>query len=341
MALILIEGFDHVSSEAELLKKPYISYAYFNDVGSSYKRFDGQGVKFSGNYEGVIFTIPDTGTLWMGGAVKFASGSFGYSSIYELIDFKNSAGSQQCHLHAGPSGELIFVRHSSTQIATSATGVLTIGNWHYIELYLKVHDTAGEVIVKVNGSEVINATALDTQGQTAGNVNQITISICYDCVTYWDDVYFNDSEFMGDIKVVTKLPNANGTYSDFTPLSGSNYENVDEVTPDDDTTYNTANEVGQKESFTVPTTGIDGEIKGVQYGTYTRKSGTKTAKVKNLARVGGSDYLGDEETLGLDYAYQTTLLENNPDTTNPWTLGELGSSEFGVVVTSLSTTTTT
>jgi hypothetical protein len=79
----------------------------------------------------------------------------------------------------------------------------------------------------------------------------------------------------------------------------------------------------------------------VQLSNYAKKTGTKPTGIKNLARVGGSDYLGDEEFLATDYNYKTKLWELNPDTSNPWTKEAIDNAEFGVEVTTLSTTTTT
>ena len=51
--------------------------------------------------------------------------------------------------------------------------------------------------------------------------------------------------------------------------------------------------------------------------------------------------INNEHFLSEDYTFNSDIFEDNPDTSNPWKSSEIGSAEFGVEITSLSTTTTT
>ena len=50
---------------------------------------------------------------------------------------------------------------------------------------------------------------------------------------------------------ITRRPTGDGNYSDWTPSAeAANYEMVDEVTPDDDTSYNNVNLSSDRDRFT-------------------------------------------------------------------------------------------
>jgi hypothetical protein len=333
MSLILLEGFDYATGNAELAKRGYITAC---STGNG--RFTGRSVYFgnSGSYL-IIPLWGDYQSLWFGFALKTGS-TFAYSSGYPFLRLRHG-NSDNLNFHVTTTGELVV--RSSVEVGRSDPGVINLSSWHYLDVYAKIHNSAGELIVKVNGNEVINETGKDTQESSSDIVDNFELKYVYSGSANFDDFYADDSKNHGDIKVVTKLPNANGTYSDFTPLAGSNYENVDETYPDDDSTYNEGKAVGDKDSFEIPTTELDGSIIGVQLSNYVRKTGTKKTGIKSLVRVGGSNYLGNEKFLSNDYLYKASIFEVNPDTSNPWSAAQIGAAEFGIEVTSLSTTTTT
>ena len=341
MALILLEGFDHYDSLSEWGAK---GGAYYSSpsFGTYSGRYTGYSVLLNSATES--FTVDlKTGyqSIYMGVGLKHLPGAITLSTSYPLILFLDQYGNEQCYLHVDSSAILHFRRSTTTYLGESSIP-LAISNWQYLEIYVKVDNSGGEVLLKINGVEALNLTSQDTQNTSYANIKQIRFFAIYSgSSVYYDDLYVDSSQLLGDIKVVTKYPNANGTYSDFTPSAGTNYENVDDEFPDDDTTYNDGNAVGDKDSFTIPTTGINGEIVGVQLSNYAKKTGTKHTGIKDLVRIGGSDYLGDEEFLSSDYIYKTKLWEVNPDTSNPWTKSTIGNAEFGLEITSLSTTTTT
>jgi hypothetical protein len=341
MSLLLLEGFDHYNSVLEVFKKPHLG-GYLSAVFTTGGRFGSGCIQQQSATTVLNIGLPSTYTeLWIGVGLFPAENTPSTSNNFGFMTIEQFSG--VCIVYSlTPDYGINVYRGGGSLLGSSAIGITTYAVWSYIETYIKIDDSAGAVIVKVDGGEVINETGLDTSRYSGQEIQRICLAANNNQKTMrFDDLYVNDSEFMGEIKVVTKLPNANGTYGDFAPSAGTNYEMVDEVTPDDDATYNQGNALGDKDSFTIPTSGIDGEIVGVQLSNYARKTGTKITGIKNLVRVGGNDYLGDEEFLGTEYNYRTTLHEVNPDTSNPWNKGSIEAAEFGIEVTTLSTTTTT
>ena len=343
MGLIVLEGFDHYSTAAQAYLKPSLG-GVITGVSTSGGRFDSGYISQTAIASRVTIALPGANynELWVGFGVRSSEATPTASNYYGFL---------QCHQPSGTSVSFALnssygidvSRYNSSVLGSTDPGIVTYNVWHYFEAYIKMGDgTDGAVTVKLDGNQELALTSIDNRYYPGEDIQYVSLSACNNQKTMdFDDLYVHTSKFLGDIKVVTKLPDADGSYSDFTPLSGSNYENVDETTPDDDTSYNVGAAVGDQDSFTIPTTGIDGEIAGVQLSNYVKKTGTKATGIKNLVRVGGSNYLGDEEFLATEYAYKTTIHEDNPDTSNPWGYSELGSAEFGIEVTSLSTTTTT
>lgn len=72
---------------------------------------------------------------------------------------------------------------------------------------------------------------------------------------YLDDVAWNDetgsfqNDYPGDGKIIYMRPNAAGDNTDWTPSAGSNYQNVDEATPNDATDYNSSTTLNQIDDF--------------------------------------------------------------------------------------------
>lgn len=65
--------------------------------------------------------------------------------------------------HEGSDGRVRVYMGASTVLAASAPGVIIANTWQYVEFQTKLHDTTGYIIVRVNGTEVINLGALNTK----------------------------------------------------------------------------------------------------------------------------------------------------------------------------------
>jgi hypothetical protein len=341
MTLLFIDGFDHYTS-SQMVEKGYITVSS-GGISSSYARFEGQG--WRGNNINHYFE-KDIGvnksTIYFGIAIKKVIDiAPQYSSNYPLLTIYDEARAMQIRIHLMPAFSLKVYDGASNVLGESSNSVFPDQRWCYLEVKIIISDTVGEVEIKVDEAQVLNLTSKDTKNGTdyIRYIRYRAINASQE--TWFDDFYIDDAQFHGDSRVLFFFPEENGSYSDFTPSAGSNYENVDEVTPDDDDTYNVGNDEGDKDSYGVDASGVSGIVRGVQVSNLLRKTGTLSVKTKELLKTGGSDFLGDEKTLSTDYHYGVKLWENNPDTSNPWTPSEVDAAEFGVEVTAMSTTTTT
>jgi len=175
------------------------------------------------------------------------------------------------------------------------------------------------------------------------------------CDLFFDDVAFNDTSgsfqtgLPGAGSILHMQPNAAGDNTQFTPLSGSNWENVDEVTPDNGTTYNysSADSIDDfnLESFTNAGGPAVDSIKLVQVGlrSYQADSSFTSLYIRIKASSGGTveessaldpNATNTYETFkkvggNTDYIYRLTLYDLPGASTSAWTTTNLDAAQIG------------
>jgi len=115
--------------------------------------------------------------------------------------------------------------------------------WQYFEVYAKVDDTVGQVIVKIGGRTVMTATGVDTR-YSVGGVGQInTIQfrnpfILNSRIHYIDDVVIRDDDWPGRASLRVLAPTADGTDDSWSASTGSDkYAVCDDNPPNDYSDY--------------------------------------------------------------------------------------------------------
>ena len=132
----------------------------------------------------------------------------------------------------------------------SDSSALSVNTWYRIEVKVDVTTLSATALeAKIDGTAFASGTANYTglsgaYGLRLGGISNGTYDI------YFDDIAVNDNSgsfqnsYPGAGEIIHLLPNAIGDNSAWTPTSGDNYTNVDEVTPDDATTIVSATGVG-------------------------------------------------------------------------------------------------
>jgi hypothetical protein len=228
---------------------------------------------------------------------------------------------------------------NSSLLGTSSTGI-SAGSYYFVEFRALISDTVGTADVRINATSVLSLTGLDTKvsANAYANVIQIGEDSGASALTVdIDDLYVLDgtgalnSNFLGDVRVEALFPNGAGNYSQWTPIAGSNYQNVDETPPDDDVTYNLESTNAQKDSYAFQNSSLaSGSVKGVMTHILARKDDAGSRSIRRFARVSGTDYAGSTVLTSSSYTYYSEVLESNPATSAPWTLTELNAAEFGI-----------
>ena len=262
-------------------------------------------------------------------------------SVNFLMD--NSA---QCTLHY--DGSQLHLRrgdYTGTVLGSSAAGIMPAGAWSYIEVYVRVHNSAGSTEVRLNGSEVagLTLTNQDTQAHateaTVENIRVRNISsgaevdVCDMVVNYGGH---ETKGFLGDVVIDTIMPTADSNPLDWTPNQGANIDCIDDDGAiDGDATYNYTEDNGDADLFTTAdlTPRPSSAILAVVPNLCARKDDATTRRVRAYLRTNPSMYYSEDvlnlTELDSDYRVLQAFLEVNPETSNPWTESEVNGSSFG------------
>ena len=344
MALLWFDGFESYNSLASINRLSNLIAGGF-DISTSYGRRDSIGIRIDPYGESYMFEVEgEPSTVIFGYALKLSTTAAPYyQANYTFTRILDALNTGNVHLKFYVnSSRLIEVRNNANGLLATSSGHTLEGlTWYFIEIKATIHDSTGSVIIKIDGDEVLNVIGVNTLNGSNAYVGGIYLSGARDVHTYFDDLYCLDTtgaknnDFLGDIRVDPIRPNGAGTYSQFTPSAGNNYENVDEDFPDDDTTYNDGSNVADKDSYAMESVPdpVSTTIHGVKSQITARKTDAGTRKCKILTRAGTTDDLGDEITLSDSFVTYTSLLEDNPDDSLAWEDADVNSVEMGMEIT--------
>jgi len=222
-----------------------------------------------------------------------------------------------------------------TQLGSdSATGVISLNTWHYLEFKVYIHDSAGTYEVRIDGVNVLSGSGADTKNSTNATADGITLhgraSGAAGDVDYTD--FYIATDFLGDSRVDTLWPSGAGNYSEWTPSAGSNYQNVDDAHEiDDDTTYNGTAVLNEIDSFEYDSLAalVAGHTIDAVAVNLCAKGNIGTQEIQSLIRIATTDYVGTAIVYpNASYDVGQTIWETNPAGGN-WLESAINGAEFG------------
>lgn len=231
--------------------------------------------------------------------------------------------------------------YNSSNWETIATGEKTIipDLWYYISLYIKLHETEGRIILKVNNITDIDFTGntlFDSEttfdkiviGSTAGfESERYTAS-----PSYYDNFVYDNSEFPTGTRICLLTPSGSGNTTQYTSSTGGyNYTCIDELIPsDDDFVY--TNTENLKDTYKLENLTVNAEsIKSVQVQSRAwYEDNAAVTKVSLIARTNNTDYNSDNIQLGLSPEPIYKNWSINPVTSLPWTIDNINNLEVGI-----------
>ncbi len=249
---------------------------------------------------------------------------FGYTSNYELCAYN----------------------HNKTVLYGKGP-VLTQGAWHQFVAKVFISNTVGTIEVRMDGisTPIMNLTGLDTQNGGAGTISRITIGETFGVtglltlsttfrimdLAVWDNDGDSPSDWVGDVRVDDYTPSGAGSSTQWTPLSGTNYSNVDEAAADYDTTYVYTTTNGYIDLYpTADITHNPPNIYSVSANVVAKKVDAGTAQLKTKLVSGATTSTGTAETLTMGtYLRYYTHYGANPDTATAWTVATVNAVEVG------------
>lgn len=349
--LLFTEGFDWANAIAS-----YTSLGKWLDQ-SGPPSFDGTVPRFpGGQYLNLSansrFMRRALGTNLAAGTIGFALSRTASTLKSNILVLFDTTANVQLGILMNADGTLSVFRGTHANVLGTSTWAYSGTGWVYVEFKFAVANSVGatDVIVYVDETPVITlAAAADTQ-ETA---NAYVTHMCFGgptptvtgggaAETHIDDVYvinhtgaINNAP-LGNVRVQTIFPNANGATSGFT---GSDGNSVDNYLLVDETNYSAADyvdgaAVGNKDTYGFGDLAVStGTVYGVSVNINGLRTDTDPRSVAPVVRHSGTDYDGSNIALAAGATWHQQAFETNPGTGVAWTVADVNGAEIGMKVT--------
>jgi hypothetical protein len=345
MALLFIDGFDQYGTtngnDADGIEHLWPTNLQLAQINVADGRISGKSIVFATS-NAYVQTPPlaQMSTVVVGFAFKYAAHANASADVVCTLMEGASAG---VNLRLRQDGEW-EVYNNTTLLGSATSGFsLPTGTWAFIELKVTTHDSAGAVELRIDGVTALNLTSEDTQPAT-GNIWVTALrlnghSVPADAYTF-DDCYVLDTtgsvnnDFLGDHNVTTLFPANEGDTIEWTPSTGTdNSDLVDDNPHNTDTDYVTGAS-GNLDLYDLDTLSGAGSIAGIQMVSVCRETDVNPFSIKHVVKASGTEYADSAAPIGSSlYLARKRLMEENPDTTNPWSQSEINAAQFGMELT--------
>jgi hypothetical protein len=251
-------------------------------------------------------------TVVAGLAFQVASGGLFGNSVSTLVSFGVGGATgtaAMTMIGVSPTG-LLEARwgpgnvdyRTATLIGTAAHVPLVVGVWHSLQVRLTPHASAGALELLLDGVSVLSVSGVKTNGSSTP-VTHLALSGSNangnNFLSYFDDLWVCDAVdasatqgrpnngYLGDLKVVTLIPSANGDQLDWVPSTGTNHAALVDEVPPNTSDYVSASVVGARDLFAMTDLPGPGVVYGVRAAHYSLKTDTGASSVKTLLKEAG------------------------------------------------------
>ena len=225
--------------------------------------------------------------------------------------------------------KLLFYNYENTLMYEYLT--LPYNTWVKLDIKFIVN-SSGELQFKIN-DRLITTWIGNTKG-TLGNIKHIRLGNTANTkgtyVIKYDDMAINDvtgtvnNSWCGNGSIINIHPYANGSVTDYEPLSGENWENVSETAPDGDTTINTSYAIGDTDlfKFKLPDGISDDTVINAIQVTVNARYTEQPMHIDNVVKIGEREITSDN-TLTPVFSNYCMPIDMNPNTSAKFTAKEL------------------
>lgn len=275
-------------------------------------------------------------------------------ALFTLSDRTAPTPVTQIHCNVISDGTLSVARYGSNPatdlIAQTAPDVIRANTWYHVGWTVFLDPSAGSVEIRINGAPVITVTGIRTTASSlpwSGAVGSFGVGdngngVIFDDLVVMDNVDdgINDprlpggggfDKFLGPVEIVVKRPNGAGLLAEWTPTPAvPNDQNVDDLTPDGDTTVNAAapGAVGRSDLFAMENMAADEDVVAVQSLVLARKTEEGVAAIAKLVNDGGTTTVGPTVYQPSTYSYLHAPEPTLPDGTL-WTKARWDAIQYG------------
>jgi hypothetical protein len=339
VALLFCDGFDHYGTDQ-------IEHHYdnFNDsiadwnTSSSVKRTGIQSLQVgNADHEYMDKMLSDWyTTLVFGFAMYWTEG--GGINNHDGFHLRNGTGAQVT-VKVNNDGSISVYRGTDggTLLGSSSAGVVTSGEWQYLEAKIYCHSSAGTYEVRIDESSVVSGESANTQNQSDNNLSLFRIKGA-DSQYYVDDLYICSDEgsynndFLGDQQVDTLYPTGAGTYSQMFPSGEvNNWQCVADTNwgPSHDHVASSG-ELIDTYIFSGLTELVSDNINAVQVSQMVYRPYGGVARMSGVSRFDSVDYSGEVHFVRDQFEQERTIFERTPSGEAQWTYSDVNGGEFGI-----------
>jgi hypothetical protein len=228
MAWMWSDGFDFYGTTTDLLANNWDSQSGLT-LSTTTRFTTGQSASINNGATLAKNNLSNEGTIFVNFALYWPSGGFtGTNANGFWVTLRDTTSNNQVTIHFAGDGN-IYVRTGGTTgtIVGIWTAPWTVQAWHHFQIKVVIHNTAGEVHIRKNGStsDDFAVTGVNTRGGSTNNyANSIAFQTSNFTVNLDDFLMFSSSgaapnDWVGDVRSVQLMPTANTAQKDFTPIS--------------------------------------------------------------------------------------------------------------------------
>jgi len=327
---VFVDSFDHWSTSTE----KYTSGSDTTDLSGTQSR-TGNGCLVMQTAGSVTLAYTAQSNFLIGIAYKPSN-----LTVRDIFVIRTNSGvDQQYHVSKNPDGSISILGGNSpfTQLlAQTGPGILTVGSYAYIEFASQTTSSPLSIVLRVNGVELINTTFTGITRTTDA------FQLLGNDGDYCDDLYFGysdtpstiNADFPGAVQIVAYTGDANETPLQWTPLAGTNYQEISQVPPPGDAAYNSAGSVGLVDQYhlaPLPGYGSLGTF-SIKFGQTVISARLDSAGSAGIAPdIGGN--IGTTQAITSSYVMYKQAYDVNPVTGLPFTQADFATVFFGPKVT--------
>ncbi len=236
------------------------------------------------------------------------------------------------------TGLLEIYTGAGTLVATGSIP-LSPNIWYSIEIHVKIADSGGTIAVKIDGVPDVSFTGdtqpgsdatIDNLWCSAGNGNMYVDDVAINDTSNTDGL--NDNSWCGDGHVVLLTPNGAGDVTELTPSTGSNYQCVDDIPPNDDTDYVSGTSGPLRDLYALSTYSLasNESVLRVVPVLRAREEAAAGDNVRTVVKTVSTEYESASMPVTTTYRrYEGTNYKTNPNTSAAWTQGQLDALQAG------------
>lgn len=358
MAMLFCEGFEWLdNTETEANIEEALRFFWLNAELGSTPLATSRGSLYGANMTSTSDFIltrklqqpDDDNTIICGFYMKTPNSWFNGGDIWRIICGHNV----QCFFEVDSSNASLIFKRGSTTLWDSFVDdsfALTVNTEFYIEFKIVIHDSTGSLTFKAvdltaAGDDDAATSVIATVSSLDTRNSGVTTETAWDAIqlihgglsgtTIYDDIYLcnsdgtDNNDFLGNVYIETLEPDGAGNSTQLTPSAGSNFQNVDELLPDDDTTYNTADADGETDLYTTTNPTETGDPFAVQVQAIARCTGDDRRTLRLPIRNNSVDSEGsDKVVLTNNYVGRSRILETDANG-DAWTNALVNGLEIG------------